>query len=150
MAEITFILSQQMVYLINKYQPEGKITISCGIAVCPTHALNAKDLIKHADQALYRAKSLDRNKVEMYFSIFDRLDVEGDEKELLNSIRTLVSVINAKDSYIYGHSERVTDHAISWLISLFYPRSRFYVTAPLGVAFECFPFLIIQGTYLIQ
>lgn len=96
----------------EEYQPEGKITISCGIAVCPTHALNPKDLIKHADQALYRAKSLDRNKVEMYFSVFDELDVEGDEKELLNSIRTLVSVINAKDRYTYGHSERVTDYAI--------------------------------------
>jgi len=96
----------------EEHQPEGKITISCGIAVCPTHALTPRDLIKHADQALYRAKSLEKNKVEMYFSVFDSLDLEGDEQELLNSIRTLVSVINAKDRYTYGHSERVTDHAL--------------------------------------
>jgi diguanylate cyclase (GGDEF)-like protein len=96
----------------EEFQPEGRITVSCGIAVCPTHARNVKDLIKYADQALYRAKNKDKNKVEMYFSVFDNLDVEGDEKELLNSIRTLVSVINAKDRYTYGHSERVTNHAI--------------------------------------
>jgi HD-GYP domain-containing protein (c-di-GMP phosphodiesterase class II) len=48
----------------------------------------------------------------MYFSVFDNLDVEDDEEELLNSIRTLVSVINAKDRYTFGHSERVTDHAM--------------------------------------
>lgn len=96
----------------GEYQPEGKITVSCGIAVCPTHANNARDLVKHADQALYRAKSLDKNKVEMYFSVFDNLDVKDDEEELLNSIRTLVSVINAKDRYTFGHSERVTDHAM--------------------------------------
>ncbi|HEX3011849.1 MAG TPA: diguanylate cyclase [Syntrophomonadaceae bacterium] len=96
----------------EEYQPEGKITISCGIAICPTHAANAKDLVKYADQALYRAKSLYKNKVELYFSVFDNLDVEEDEAELLNSIRTLVSVINAKDRYTYGHSERVTDHAL--------------------------------------
>jgi HD-GYP domain-containing protein (c-di-GMP phosphodiesterase class II) len=111
----------------EEYQPEGKITISCGIAVCPTHALNPKDLIKHADQALYRAKSLDRNKVEMYFSVFDELDVEGDEKELLNSIRTLVSVINAKDRYTYGHSERVIDYAIKLGNKLYLPQEQIHL-----------------------
>jgi HD-GYP domain-containing protein (c-di-GMP phosphodiesterase class II) len=111
----------------EEYQPEGKITFSCGIAVCPTHALNVKDLIKHADQALYRAKSLDRNKVELYFSVFDKLDVEGDEKELLNSIRTLVSVINAKDRYTYGHSERVTDQAIKLANKIDLPQEQIYL-----------------------
>lgn len=92
----------------EEYQPDGRLTISCGIASFPQHALNAKELIKHADEALYRAKSLEKNKVEMYYSVFDNLNLEEDEKELINSIRTLVSVINAKDRYTYGHSERVT------------------------------------------
>lgn len=93
----------------EEYQPEGKLTISCGIASFPQHALNAKELIKHADEALYRAKSLEKNKVEMYYSVFDNLNLKEDEKDLINSIRTLVSVINAKDRYTYGHSERVTN-----------------------------------------
>ncbi|MGE5543941.1 MAG: diguanylate cyclase [Bacillota bacterium] len=96
-----------------EYQPEGRLTVSCGVAVYPIHARNTRDLFKHADQALYRAKSLNKNKVELYFSVFDNLDLPGDEKELVNSIRTLVSVIDAKDRYTYGHSERVTSHAIA-------------------------------------
>lgn len=96
-----------------EYQPEGKLTVSCGVAVYPTHARNAKELFKYADQALYRAKSMNMNKVELYFSVFDSLDLQGDVKELLNSIRTLVSVIDAKDRYTYGHSERVTSYAIA-------------------------------------
>ncbi|HWP96604.1 MAG TPA: diguanylate cyclase [Syntrophomonadaceae bacterium] len=95
------------------YQPEGRLTISCGIAECPLQARNARDLFKYADQALYRAKSLNKNKVEMYYSVFDSLEMKDDEKNLLNSIRTLVSVINAKDRYTYGHSERVTNHSLS-------------------------------------
>ncbi|MGI6514706.1 MAG: diguanylate cyclase [Syntrophomonadales bacterium] len=94
-----------------EYQPEGRLTVSCGVAVYPTHARNAKELLKHADQALFRAKSLNKNKVELYFSVFDNLDLPRDEKELLNSIRTLVSVINAKDRYTYGHSERVISYS---------------------------------------
>lgn len=96
-----------------EHQPEGRLTVSCGVAAYPTHARTTKDLFKHADQALYRAKSLNKNKVELYFSVFDNLDLQGDVKELLNSIRTLISVIDAKDRYTYGHSERVTSHAIA-------------------------------------
>lgn len=96
----------------EEYQPDGEITVSCGTAVYPTHAGNVKDLIRHADLALYRAKNQNKNNVEMYFSVFDHLDVEEDEKDLLNSFRTLVSVINAKDRYTYGHSERVVEHSM--------------------------------------
>lgn len=96
----------------DEYQPGGNITISCGIATYPTHATSGRELIKHADQALYRAKYLNKNKVELYFSVFDELDLEENEKKLLDSIRTLVLVINAKDRYTYGHSERVTEYSI--------------------------------------
>jgi len=106
----------------EEYQPDGEITVSCGIAVYPVHAKNAKDLIRHSDLALYRAKNQNKNKVEMYFSVFDHLDVEDDEKELLNSFRTLVSVINAKDRYTYGHSERVADHSMKMATRLGLPQ----------------------------
>ncbi len=45
----------------------------------------------------------------MYTSILDEIKTNIDEKdiELVTSIKTLISVINAKDKYTYGHVERV-------------------------------------------
>jgi len=43
---------------------KGKITVSIGVAAFPLHARDAVDLISGADKALYRSKSLGRNRVE--------------------------------------------------------------------------------------
>lgn len=90
-------------------QPNGKITASIGVSVYPDKAQNDIDLIKSADDALYRAKFFNKNRVESYTSILDELKQDIDEKhiDLVTSIKTLISVINAKDKYTYGHVERV-------------------------------------------
>ncbi len=95
----------------EQYQPEGKIMISSGIAVYPDHAHSSRELQQFADQALYKARSLKRHRVELYFYVLDNNEANSNERELLNSIHTLISVINAKDRYTYGHSERVTFYA---------------------------------------
>lgn len=96
----------------HKYLLEEKLTISSGISSYPHQAKNIKELIYQADQALYRAKSMEKNKVEIYFSIFDNLELGEDEEEILSTIKTLISVINAKDRYAYGHSERVKKESV--------------------------------------
>jgi len=83
------------------------LTISCGVATMPAHASTFLELIKNADHALYKAKSLGKNRVEIYSSIFD--DLIGSDEAELKSIQTLIYVINAKDRYTYGHSERVVE-----------------------------------------
>ena len=90
-------------------QPNGVLTVSMGISTFPDKARNEVDLIKSADDALYRAKFFNKNRVETYSSILDDLknDIEEKDIELVTSIKTLISVINAKDRYTYGHSERV-------------------------------------------
>lgn len=90
-------------------QPNGKITVSIGISVYPDKAKSDVELIKHADDALYRAKFFNKNRVETYTSILDELKNDIDEKhiDLVTSIKTLISVINAKDKYTYAHVERV-------------------------------------------
>lgn len=94
-------------------QPQGRLTASLGVALFPYQAKNKEELIRLADQALYRAKYASKNKVELYFSVLDELRDEVDESEqnLLTSIKTLISVINAKDRYTYGHSERTVVYA---------------------------------------
>ncbi len=90
-------------------QPNKNLTVSIGISVYPDKATNEFELIKSADDALYRAKFFNKNRVETYVSILDELKNEIDESEieLVASIKTLVSVINAKDRYTYGHCERL-------------------------------------------
>ncbi len=45
---------------------EVQVTASLGIAMCPTHALSAEQLIARADLAMYRAKSGGKNRWRVY------------------------------------------------------------------------------------
>lgn len=93
--------------------PKGKLTASIGIAEYPLMANNKEKLIQKTDEALYKAKFISKNKVETYYSVFDELstDIIEEEKDLFNTIRTFTMVINAKDRYTYGHSERAMEMA---------------------------------------
>lgn len=90
-------------------QPKEKLTVSMGISVYPDKARTEIELIKSSDDALYRAKFFNKNRVETYTSILDGLknDIDAKDVELVASIKTLISVINAKDRYTYGHCERL-------------------------------------------
>jgi diguanylate cyclase (GGDEF)-like protein len=47
-------------------QPSGKLTISGGVAVFPIDGTSSADLLRHADDALYRAKAAGRNGVRAH------------------------------------------------------------------------------------
>lgn len=94
----------------KKYNEVKKITVSIGIGCYPTKAKNKDELIKCADDALYRAKSFHRNRVETFQSVLEELKsdiVEEDDMSIINSMKTLIGVINSKDKYTYRHIERV-------------------------------------------
>lgn len=90
-------------------QPEGNLTLSIGVSNYPLKAKDAIELVKSADDALYRAKFFNKNKVETYSSIIDELEKNIDKKEIdvINSLKSLIGRINKKDRYTYGHIERV-------------------------------------------
>lgn len=98
-------------------QPGGRITVSLGAAVFPTDAASGGDLVDRADQALYKAKHSGKNKVQLYFSLCNDEHAEplGSElamdADLRQTIQCLLAVINARDHYTYGHSERVAEYA---------------------------------------
>ncbi len=54
-------------------QPNGKLTVSMGVSVYPDKAGSDIELIKSADDALYRAKFFYKNRVEAYISILDEI-----------------------------------------------------------------------------
>ncbi len=93
----------------REVQPKGKLTVSIGIATYPRNAASKEELLKAAEEALYRAKHAAESRVALYYSVFDDLKSELNHSDLslLNTIKTLITVVNAKDKYTFGHSERV-------------------------------------------
>ena len=87
---------------------DKKVTVSIGISAYPAQASNVDTLIKLANTALYQAKSY-RNRTEAYISLLDDMQSRLNQAEmgLISTVKTLISVINAKDPYTYGHCERV-------------------------------------------
>jgi diguanylate cyclase (GGDEF)-like protein/putative nucleotidyltransferase with HDIG domain len=96
----------------QEYLPNENLTISLGVSVYPDKAKTEVELIKYADEALYRAKFLRKNRVEGYSSILDDLknDVDDNNNNIVTSIKTLIAVINSRDKYTFRHVERVVSY----------------------------------------
>lgn len=92
----------------------GRMTLSIGVSTFNNETENSKDLIENADMALYRAKFLRRNKVEVYSSIFDQVkeinNINTNLSEDIKALKTLITVINSRDTYTYKHVERVFNY----------------------------------------
>lgn len=65
-------------------------------------------VIARADKALYKAKYLRKDRVQRYDSIFEMLDSPQNHELLSNTnVKSLISILNARDMYTYTHTERV-------------------------------------------
>lgn len=95
---------------------EWTVTVSVGVATYPVNSTEAASLFRQAGAAMNQAKDTGGNKVELYFKLLDDIYpvVKGSPLETFNTIKTLITVINAKDRYTYGHTERVERYA-DWL-----------------------------------
>ena len=92
----------------EEYLPNHCLTISLGVAVNEAGDSGYNELVTRADNALYRAKYLRKNRVESYQNFFDRFDKMNNEtRDALLSIRGLISIVNVRDDYTYSHTERV-------------------------------------------
>jgi len=89
------------------------VSASLGVAIFPDQADDPESLIQKANEALYKVKITRGNRVQLYYSIFDRISGEKlkTEKDFLDTVKTLMAVIHAKDKFTYGHSERVLVYA---------------------------------------
>lgn len=66
MAERIRELVAEAVFEGEEAMPGGRLTISVGVATVPMQASDKSELVERADQALYRAKALGRNRVVVY------------------------------------------------------------------------------------
>jgi putative nucleotidyltransferase with HDIG domain len=94
------------------------VTISLGIANWPNNGLMKEEIIGHADASLYRAKQMGRNRTCMsleshkHDNPFIPEELERNPKAL-SIIYALAATVDAKDSYTYGHSRKVSEYAIA-------------------------------------
>jgi diguanylate cyclase (GGDEF)-like protein len=90
------------------------VTCSIGLASYPTDGVIAGELVDVADNALYYAKRAGGNRVYLSSKIpSEPLDDGGiyDKRDGLSAIYALVSAVEARDPYIYGHSRKVSTYA---------------------------------------
>jgi diguanylate cyclase len=82
--EITLALAEKIRLALERYEFEvGQVTASFGVA-CPQPNESLSDLVRHADLALYAAKSRGRNRVEHQVRVIDQgLDSLEDTGEML-------------------------------------------------------------------
>lgn len=88
-------------------------TVSLGVAFYPLDAATGEELLVKAGQALYKAREISGDKVEAYYSVLEclRAGIDGFEMNAFNKLDIFLAIINAKDRYTYGHSERVLIYA---------------------------------------
>ncbi len=104
----------------NTYLEEEKLTLSFGLATFPEQASNKKELLDRADYALYQVKATQKDQIRVYQQAISELSagLEDSELEWFNTARTLLSIINAKDRYTFGHSERVAEYCRNFIKGL--------------------------------
>lgn len=97
----------------QEYMPNENITLSIGVATLQKGTSDKIDLLKAADEALYKAKYFRKNRVEAYTSILDDLHEEENDEDnakTITSIKTLISVINSRDQFTFSHLQRVVSY----------------------------------------
>jgi diguanylate cyclase (GGDEF)-like protein len=105
---------------LSTYLEKEQLTFSFGLATFPVQARSKKELLDRADYALYQVKATQKDQIKVYQQAISELaaELEGSELEWFNTARTLLSIINAKDRYTFGHSERVADYCQRFIENL--------------------------------
>ena len=95
---------------------ESPVTCSIGLASYPSDGVVSGELVAVADTALYFAKSTGGNRVYLSSKILaEPRDNAGTyaRRNGLSAIYALVSTVEAKDPYTYGHSRKVNTYAVA-------------------------------------
>ncbi|MGB9904814.1 MAG: diguanylate cyclase [Desulfotomaculales bacterium] len=101
-------------FAYREYMPGGRVTVSAGVACYPLQAKSASELVKMADEALYRVKRTTKNRVEIYSSVLEEIVAAGHvDRRTAPQVGTLLTAMKAKDPYTYAHCENVARYALT-------------------------------------
>jgi len=95
------------------------VTASIGLANYPADGVVADELVDVADNVLYHAKRAGGNQILLSSGVLSEpLDGGGihgtyAKRNGLSAVYALVSAVEAKDPYIYGHSRKVNTYAVA-------------------------------------
>jgi len=92
------------------------VTCSIGLASYPADGVISEELVTAADTALYYAKWTGGNRIYLSSKISSEPVDEGGiygKRNGLSAVYALVSVVEARDPYVYGHSRRVNAYAVA-------------------------------------
>jgi len=97
------------------------LTVSLGVASCPSDAISRGELIRWADEALREAKSRGRNQTCLASQLPALALPTGKGCEVAehletgspNTVYALAAAVDARDHYTYGHSRNVCKYAVA-------------------------------------
>ena len=95
---------------------EVAMTCSIGLASYPSDGVMSGEVITASDTALYYAKRTGGNRTYLSAKILSEPPIEAGANARgggLSAVYALVSAVDAKDHYTYGHSRKVNTYAVA-------------------------------------
>ncbi|MDH5781282.1 MAG: diguanylate cyclase, partial [Dehalococcoidia bacterium] len=113
-----YVVAERVRVHIARDMEEKEIVVTCsiGVASYPADGVISGELVTVADTALYYAKRTGGNRVYLSSKILsEQLEDAGTyaRHNGLSTIYALVSTVEAKDPYTYGHSRKVNTYAVA-------------------------------------
>jgi diguanylate cyclase (GGDEF)-like protein/putative nucleotidyltransferase with HDIG domain len=113
-----YVVAERVRAQIAREMEEKEIAVTCsiGVATYPADGVISGEVVTVADTALYYAKRTGGNRVYLSSSILSEpMDNAGTyaRHNGLSAIYALVSTVEAKDPYTYGHSKKVNTYAVA-------------------------------------
>ncbi|NWF77364.1 MAG: diguanylate cyclase [Chloroflexi bacterium] len=116
-----YVVAERVREQIAEEMKKRALTVTCsiGLAGYPADGVVADELVDAADNALYRAKRTGGDRIYLSAKILSESLDDGrihgiyDRHSSVSAIYALVSAVEARDPYSYGHSRKVNTYAVA-------------------------------------
>jgi diguanylate cyclase (GGDEF)-like protein len=116
-----YVVAERVRGQLAEEMEKKSITVTCsiGLASYPADGVITNELVDVADTALYYAKRTGGNRIYLSSKILSKPLADGgitgidSRRDSLSAVYALVSAVEAKDPYTYGHSKKVNTYAVA-------------------------------------